>query len=93
MTRALAAFLETPRGWRYGYDLMKAADISSGTLYPLLARLIEDGWLESRWGESEFPGRPPRQLYRLTVDGRLKARQAVERADASWLRHARLREA
>jgi PadR family transcriptional regulator, regulatory protein PadR len=93
MTRALAAFLETPRGWRYGYDLMKAVDISSGTLYPLLARLIEDGWLESRWEDSEFPGRPPRQLYRLTAEGRMKARQAVERADASWLRHSRLREA
>ncbi|MCC6317596.1 MAG: helix-turn-helix transcriptional regulator [Gemmatimonadaceae bacterium] len=85
MTRALAAFLEAPRGWRYGYDLMKVADLSSGTLYPLLARLTEDGWLESRWEESEFPGKPPRQLYRLTATGRAQARRALERAHASWL--------
>lgn len=84
--RALAAFMEAPASWRYGYDLMKVADLSSGTLYPLLARLADEGWLESRWEESEFPGRPPRQLYRLTAHGRLEARRALERARASWLR-------
>ena len=73
-TRALLAFLEAPRSWRYGYDLMKVADLSSGTLYPLLARLTDDGWLESRWEESEFPGKPPRQLYRLTATGRHTAK-------------------
>jgi DNA-binding PadR family transcriptional regulator len=86
MTRTLLAFLEAPRSWRYGYDLMKDAGLSSGTLYPLLARLTEDGWLESRWQESEFPGKPPRQLYLLTATGRIQARHALERVKASWLR-------
>jgi DNA-binding PadR family transcriptional regulator len=86
MTRTLLAFLDAPRSWRYGYDLMKAADVSSGTLYPLLARLSDDGWLESRWEESEYPGKPPRQLYRLTATGRTRAQSALERAQASWLR-------
>ena len=85
-TRTLLAFLDSPGSWRYGYDLMKVADLSSGTLYPLLARLADEGWLESRWEESEFSGKPPRQLYRLTATGRLQARQALERAQASWLR-------
>lgn len=85
-SRALLAFLESPRSWRYGYDLMKVADLSSGTLYPLLARLSDDGWLESRWEESEYPGRPPRQLYRLTATGRLEARRALERVQSAWLR-------
>ena len=89
MTRTLLAFLEAPGSWRYGYDLMKVADLSSGTLYPLLARLGEDGWLESRWQESEFPGRPPRQLHRLTATGRVQARHALERARTSWLRSPR----
>ena len=92
-TRTLLAFLETPRSWRYGYDLMKVADLSSGTLYPLLARLAEDGWLESRWEESEHPGKPSRQLYRLTATGRIRARNALERARASWLRPPHTREA
>ena len=85
-TRTLVAFLEAPKSWRYGYELMKVADVSSGTLYPLLARLTEDGWLESRWEESENPGKPARQLYRLTATGRVKARHMLERARASWLR-------
>ena len=92
-TRTLLAFLEAPRTWRYGYDLMKAAALSSGTLYPLLARLAEDEWLESRWEESEHPGKPPRQLYRLTATGRMRAREALERAEASWLQAPRTREA
>src|SRR5262245_51393889 len=92
MTRTLLAFLDAPRSWRYGYDLMKIADVSSGTLYPLLARLTEDGWLESRWQESEFPGKPPRQLYRLTATGRIQSRPALERAEVSWLRAPRTSE-
>jgi DNA-binding PadR family transcriptional regulator len=86
MTRAFVAFLDEPKTWRYGYELMKVAGLSSGTLYPLLARLTDDGWLEARWEESEFPGRPPRQMYRLTATGRLQARNALERAQATWLR-------
>jgi PadR family transcriptional regulator PadR len=92
-TRTLLAFLEAPRSWRYGYDLITVADLSSGTLYPLLARLTEEGWLESRWEESGIPGRPPRQLYRLTATGRIHARQALERAPASWLQAPHTREA
>jgi DNA-binding PadR family transcriptional regulator len=92
-TRTLLAFLEAPRSWRYGYDLMKVADLSSGTLYPLLARLTENGWLESHWENSELPGKPPRQLYRLTATGRIQARHALERAQAAWLRPPHTREA
>lgn len=91
-TRALAAFMESPTGWHYGYALMKAADLSSGTLYPMLARLADDGWLESRWEDSELPGKPARQLYRLTPTGRMRAREALERARAAWLRPTRTRE-
>jgi DNA-binding PadR family transcriptional regulator len=83
-TRTLHVFLGKPRSWRYGYDLMKVAGLSSGTLYPLLARLTDDGWLEARWEESEFPGKPPRQLYRLTATGQVEARHALERAQVSW---------
>ena len=91
--RTLLVFLEAPRTWRYGYELMKSAQLSSGTLYPLLARLTEDGWLESRWEESEHPGKPPRQLYRLTGTGRARGREALERVRAAWVRPPHTREA
>jgi PadR family transcriptional regulator, regulatory protein PadR len=58
-----------PTEWRYGYDLMKATDIKSGTLYPALMRLEEKGLMESRWSEASRDGRPPRHIYRLTDAG------------------------
>lgn len=57
-------------GWRHGYDLCREADIKSGTLYPLLARLAAEGFLEAEWRAPETPGRPPRHAYRLTTAGR-----------------------
>ena len=69
-TRALlAAFLDRSRLWRHGYDLSKETGLRSGTLYPLLMRLSDQGLLESRWQEAERPGLPPRHVYRLTAQG------------------------
>ncbi len=66
----LAALLEEPADWLYGYPLSKRTGLAPGTLYPILARLVEQGLLETRWEASESPGRPARHLYRLTTDGR-----------------------
>jgi len=76
--RTLATLLQSPRSWRHGYDLMKESDVASGTLYPLLDRLLSDKWLETRWEDSPLPGRPRRHLYRLTVLGRSEALRALE---------------
>ena len=64
----LDAFLESPRQWKYGYDLSRSTGLKSGTLYPLLMRLAEHKLLETSWEATE-PGRPPRHLYRLTSEG------------------------
>ena len=75
-TRALlAALLERSRTWRHGYDLSKETGLQSGTLYPLLMRLSEQGLLEARWQEAERPGLPPRHVYRLTASGLALARE------------------
>ena len=60
-------------GDRYGLDLTRtlAADglvTSEGTIYPLLARLRQDGLVDTTWHESSQG--PPRRYYRLTEDGR-----------------------
>src|ERR1017187_4168815 len=70
----LQRMLESPRAWHYGYALSQSTGLRSGTLYPILARLADQGWLETRWSESEQPGRPPRHTYRLTGDGARAAR-------------------
>src|SRR5262249_60695603 len=70
-TRAvLAAFLDRGQAWRYGYDLAKETRLKSGTLYPVLMRLSEQGLLDSRWQEPERAGLPPRPAYRPTAAGR-----------------------
>jgi DNA-binding PadR family transcriptional regulator len=65
----LATLLERSQIWRHGYDLSNETGLRSGTLYPLLMRLSEQGLLESRWQEAERPGLPPRHVYRLTARG------------------------
>lgn len=67
--KLLSALAAKPRTWRHGYELSKETGITSGTLYPSLMRLSDQGLLESKWGESEGTGRPPRHLYRLTSQG------------------------
>src|SRR6266849_2985823 len=87
-TRAiLSAFLERAGQWRYGYDLSRETDLKAGTLYPILMRLTEAGWLEARWEEPSLPGRPPRHMYRLTQDGRAGTRAATKNAPARSTRH------
>jgi PadR family transcriptional regulator PadR len=74
----LAALMERARTWQYGYELSKETGLKSGTLYPILMRLSDQGLLESRWKDAERPGRPPRHVYRLTATGLALAREQVE---------------
>ena len=57
-------------GPQYGYGLIKATGLKSGTLYPILMRLTERGFLEAKWEDPPNDGRPARQTYELTSDGR-----------------------
>lgn len=66
--------------WRHGYDLMKETGLLSGTLYPLLMRMTEQGLVEAEWREPTQPGRPARHAYRLTAEG-LAAARSMNRAD------------
>jgi PadR family transcriptional regulator, regulatory protein PadR len=65
----LDALLRARRGWIHGYELCKQTGVKSGTLYPLMIRLEEQGYLEAEWREPAEPGRPPRHAYRLTASG------------------------
>ena len=72
----LGEFTGAWRQWRHGYDLSRSTGLKSGTLYPILMRLAEQGLLETEW-ESAVSGRPPRHLYRLTREGMQYAREQV----------------
>jgi PadR family transcriptional regulator PadR len=68
----------------YGFEICKASGLASGTVYPILARMEEEGMLTSAW-ETIDPiaeGRRPRRYYRLTGEGQAQARQVLlEAAD------------
>jgi PadR family transcriptional regulator PadR len=61
---------------RHGYDISKLIQIRSGgvlrfhvtSLYPLLYRLEDRGWIESRWVEK--PDQRRRRYYTLKPEGR-----------------------
>jgi PadR family transcriptional regulator, regulatory protein PadR len=59
---------------RYGFDISRTLSgfdglvTSEGTIYPLLARLRQEGYVETTWHESSQG--PPRRYYRLTDAGR-----------------------
>ncbi|MBL4871186.1 MAG: PadR family transcriptional regulator [Robiginitomaculum sp.] len=62
----------------YGYALMKSTGLKSGTLYPILMRLTDRGFLTATWEEPQGLGRPPRQSYQLTSQGRIYAIEVLE---------------
>jgi DNA-binding PadR family transcriptional regulator len=77
----LKALLSASQKWQHGYDLMGITGIKSGTLYPLLIRLQEDGHLESEWQPPAPPARAPRHAYRLTASGRAFAHALIAEAE------------
>jgi DNA-binding PadR family transcriptional regulator len=88
VSKVLAAFLEDPEADRYGLELMRASGHPSGTLYPILLRLQNAGWVEARWEEIDpvAAGRPARRYYRLTPDGRVAAHAEIAALQAQLSR-------
>jgi PadR family transcriptional regulator, regulatory protein PadR len=71
---------------RHGYEISKLIEARSGghlkfhvaSLYPLLYRLEERGWLQGRWVEKA--GERRRRFYTLTAAGR----RELARQRAAW---------
>ncbi|MGH3823761.1 MAG: PadR family transcriptional regulator [Pseudonocardiaceae bacterium] len=77
----LRAMLEDPTQEMYGLQISQAAELPSGTIHPILARLEGCGWLESRWEDIDpaKEGRPRRRYYHLSSEGVEYARTALAR--------------
>ena len=69
-------------GEAYGFGIMEATDLPSGTVYQMLRRFEREGLVRSTWEtpEAAFEGRRPRRRnYQLTKDGRKALAKAAER--------------
>jgi DNA-binding PadR family transcriptional regulator len=73
---ALLAATDDNPAW--GLSICRDADLGPGTVYPILDRLTERGWITSRDEDGPHPGRPARRYYKLTNDGRALAQAALE---------------
>jgi PadR family transcriptional regulator, regulatory protein PadR len=73
MTYQTALVLEAlAAGRHHGWDIMDATDLPSGTVYPILRRIEQDGLVRARWerdGVARREQRPPRRYYELTPAG------------------------
>lgn len=72
LVQVAAALMERPADRHWGYDLSKRADVRSGVLYPILRRMLEEGWLADGWEDTtqqRTAGRPPRRYYEITERG------------------------
>ena len=59
-------------GYHYGFDVMDATGLASGTVYPILRRLDREGLARARWESAEKAQReqrPPRRYYEITAAG------------------------
>jgi PadR family transcriptional regulator, regulatory protein PadR len=73
---------------RHGYDLSKLIETRSGgalkfhldSLYPLLYRLEERGWIKGTWVEK--PDERRRRFYKVTPEGRRVLAQQLKTFDA-----------
>lgn len=76
--KVLGAFLASGNNELSGAEIGREAKLASGTLYPILIRLEDASWLESRWedGDPQVMGRPRKRFYRITGLGESKARTA-----------------
>ena len=75
-TLEYAVLLLINKNDRYGYELIQILNkytmlnTNESTIYPLLRRLMKNGYLESYWQNIE-EGTPPRKYYRITKSGTL----------------------
>jgi len=78
---SLAVLGAVSRGIRYGFDIMDATDLPSGTVYPALRRLERDGYVRSKWEShavAQREKRPPRRYYEITAAGSRALTASVE---------------
>lgn len=79
--KVAAALLAKPDEWHWGYSLHCDTGVHTGTLYPMLGRMIQGGLLHHKWQHPDdmSPGQiQPRHYYALTDKGRAELGALIE---------------
>lgn len=82
LVQVAATLMADPTGRHWGYQLSKASGVRSGVMYPVLTRLLAQGWLTDGWEDPQEleEKRPPRRYYELTDEGRIQLGAIVAEA-------------
>lgn len=92
LVKVATALLDAPKERHWGYRLSVDSGVRSGVLYPILGRMMDEGWLTDGWEDpSEANGRPPRRYYEITDTGLRELGAAQSRFLASQARMAATR--
>ncbi len=70
------------RGCQYGFDIIEATGLTSGTIYPALDKLERLGLARSKWEDgrvAQREKRPTRRYYTITDRGTQTLIDAMER--------------
>ncbi|AVH24872.1 PadR family transcriptional regulator [Nocardia cyriacigeorgica] len=88
--------MSDPDARYWGYDLIRRSGERSAVVYPMLTKMLNEGWLTDGWEDPATltDRRPPRRYYELTDYGRqelgglLRSARADRRfsaIDLGWL--------
>jgi PadR family transcriptional regulator PadR len=74
LVQVTLTLMEDASGRHWGYELSKRSGVRSGVMYPILQRMLDEGWLVDGWEDQVHAGRakrPPRRYYELTDAGKI----------------------
>lgn len=72
-TKRVLLVLLTGAGKLSSYPIARAAQVSGGHVYVILARLEREGWVASAWEDRPVNPAQRRRFYQLTRVGRAQA--------------------
>ncbi len=78
---AISVLAAVSRGSRYGFEIMEKTGLASGTVYPILGRLTESGFVTSRWeryDSARSARRPARKYYATTDVGEAELEKTID---------------
>ena len=74
----LEAFMAAEGRELHGWSIIKTSQRGGPTVYKILERLTDMGWVTTRWEDrAAEPNKPRRRYYRLTGDGVARARSML----------------
>ncbi len=79
----IKALISQSESSTWGLEIVRATNLKSGTVYPILERLEELGWVTSEWESDSQRNGPRRKLYRLANEAMNSAQDLIAQRNPS----------